>query len=148
MQNTLGLAAGIREHGTIYQPSGGARASYVDARDVAAVAAAVLTRRGHAGQTYDLTGPEALGYAEIAAILGRVAGKPVKFVDVPRDTARPALLSAGMAEWMADGVLELMDQMRAGRMDAVTDDVERVTGAKPRTYEQFAHDHAAVFKSA
>jgi uncharacterized protein YbjT (DUF2867 family) len=146
MQNTLGLAAGIREHGTIYQPSGGARGSYVDARDVAAVAAAALTRRGHAGQTYTLTGPEALSYADIAAILSRVAGKPVRFVDVPRDTAKPALVSTGMPEWLAEGVLELMDLMRAGKMDAVTDDVERVTGAKPRTYEQFARDHAAVFR--
>jgi (4-alkanoyl-5-oxo-2,5-dihydrofuran-3-yl)methyl phosphate reductase len=69
-----------------------------------------------------------------------------EFDDVPRDTAKPALVSTGMPEWLAEGVLELMDLMRAGKMDAVTDDVERVTGAKPRTYEQFARDHAAVFR--
>ena len=147
MQNTLGLAAGIRKHGSIHQPSGGARASYIDTRDVARTAATALTRRGHEGQTYTLTGPEAISYADIAAILSRVAGRPVKFVDVPRDTAKPALLSAGMPEWLAEGLLELMDLMRAGKMDVVTDDVERVTGTKPRTYEQFAIDHAAVFGS-
>jgi uncharacterized protein YbjT (DUF2867 family) len=145
MQNTLGLAAGIREHGTIYQPSGGARASYVDTRDVARAAATALTRRGHEGQAYTLTGPEAISYADIARVLSGVAGKPVKYVDVPRDTAKPALLSTGMPEWLAEGVLELMDLMRAGKMDVVTDDVERVTGTKPRTYEQFARDHAGVF---
>jgi uncharacterized protein YbjT (DUF2867 family) len=68
----------IRAQGAFHFPSGGARISHVDVRDVAAVAAAALTRTGHQGKAYALSGPEPLTYAEIATKLSAVLEKPVR----------------------------------------------------------------------
>jgi uncharacterized protein YbjT (DUF2867 family) len=57
--------------------------SIVDVRDIAAVAAVALTQNGHAGKTYDITGPEALTHHEMASLLITALGKTVTFVDVP-----------------------------------------------------------------
>ena len=55
------------------------------------------------------------------------------------------MLAGGMPPWYADAISELMDDYRAGKMSAVTDDVERVTGRPARTLEQFVQDHRAAF---
>jgi uncharacterized protein YbjT (DUF2867 family) len=146
LQNLLGSAASIKSQGAIYQPGANERASHIDTRDIAAVAAAVLTDPArHIGQAYTLTGPESLTFQQVADILTRVTGKPVKYVDVPRDAAKQAMLGAGMTERYAEAISELMDDYRAGKMSAVTPDVERVTGRKPRTLEQFVTENRAAF---
>src|SRR2546422_6607199 len=60
-------------NGAIYLPWGNGKASFVDARDIAAVAAETLTASGHEGKTYTLTGPAALGIADVAKILSNAA---------------------------------------------------------------------------
>src|SRR5260370_19438183 len=69
--------------GTIYLPWGNGKASFVDTRDIAAVAAEALTSDGHEGKTYTLTGPAALGIAEVASILSEGAGREINYIDVP-----------------------------------------------------------------
>jgi uncharacterized protein YbjT (DUF2867 family) len=144
MQNLLGLAGMIRG-GTIYQPAGAGRSGYVDTRDIAAVAAAVLTTPGHQGKTYTLTGPEDLSFREIADRFSDVLGRLILYVDIPPEAARDAMLKSGMPAWNVDGVLELMAALRADRLSFVTDDVRRVTGHRPRTLEQFIRDHETHF---
>jgi len=147
MQNLLGVAETIKSQGAIYQPGADERASHIDIHDIAAVAAAVLTNPArHIGQAYTLTGPESLTFHQVAEILARVIGKPVKYIDVPRDAARQAMRDAGMSPQYAEAITELMDDYRAGKMAAVTVDVERVTGKKPRTLEQFAAEHRSAFQ--
>src|SRR5215211_3098346 len=82
MQNLLGQARQIAATGNIFQPVGDARASFIDTRDIAAVAARALTEDGHEGQTYTLTGPEALSYHDVAAKLSRATGREIKYVPV------------------------------------------------------------------
>jgi uncharacterized protein YbjT (DUF2867 family) len=145
MQNALRLAGTIKSQGAIYQPAADAAASYIDTRDIAAVAAKGLTTRGHEGRIYTLTGPEALTQAQLAEILSRAVGKPIRYVDVPRDAGKQAMLDVGVPQWQAEAVSQLMDDLRAGRMARVTDDVREVTGRVPRTFEQFAHENRAAF---
>src|SRR3954466_2737022 len=78
--------------GVIYLPWGEGKASFVDARDTGAVAAETLTADNHEGKTYDLTGPEALGIADVARILSTVAGHDIRYIDVPEAAARDAML--------------------------------------------------------
>src|SRR5207244_6729862 len=82
--------------GTIYLPWGNGKASFVDTRDIAAVAAEALTSDGHEGKTYTLTGPAALGIAEVASILSGMAGREINYVDVPESAARDGMLQAGL----------------------------------------------------
>jgi uncharacterized protein YbjT (DUF2867 family) len=116
--------------------AGAARISMVDARDVAAAAAVVLTESGHEGRHYDLTGPEALSYSEIARRLSRAIGWPTTYVDAPDDVVRDALLRRDMDEWLADAEVELFANYRRagpfGYASAVTESVERLTGQAPR----------------
>ena len=133
--------------GLLQAPIGDARVSVVDARDIAAVAAAALSEAGHEGKTYTITGPQAVGHDEIAAALGRAAGHDVRFETMPPETFGAVLKGFGMPEWQAEGLLEDYAHYDRGEAAAVSPDVERVTGKAPRSVDDFARDHAAAFRA-
>src|SRR5213080_2014107 len=135
-------------NGAIYLPWGNGTASFVDARDIASVAAKALTSDGHGGRIYTLTGPATLGIAEVALILSEVAGREFKYVDVPEAAARDGMLQARVPPWQAELVLELHAINKQNRWSAVTSDVEKVTGTPPTDFAQFARDHADKFRSS
>jgi uncharacterized protein YbjT (DUF2867 family) len=134
--------------GTIYLPWGNGKASLVDTRDVAAVAAEALTSDGHEGKTYTLTGPAALGIAEVASILSETAGREITYVDVPESAARDGMLQAGVPQWQVEPILELHATNKQNRWTAVTADVEKVTGKPATAFAQFARDHAESFRAS
>jgi len=134
--------------GTIYLPWGNGKASLVDTRDIAAVAAEALTSDGHEGKTYTLTGPAALGIAEVASILSEVAGREINYVDVPESAARDGMLQAGVPQWQVEPILELHATNKQNRWTAVTADVEKVTGNPPIDFAQFARDHVEKFRAS
>lgn len=125
--------------GTFYADAGQARLSMVDTRDVAAVAAVVLTEPGHAGAAYDVTGPEALSYGDVAAKLTRTLDRPVRYVDAPDDAVRQALLGFGLSEWFAGALVGLYQDYRRSGADGyaarVTDTVPRLTGHPARSLD-------------
>ena len=146
MQNSFMFAHTIRAQGAFYAPLGDARVSYVDARDVSAVAFRALTEDGHEGQAYEITGPDALSYHDMARLFSSALGKEVKYVDVPMEAARSSMLGMGMQKWLVDALLELFNFYGEGRADQVTDVVRKVTGKEPITFAQFVRDHAQAFK--
>jgi uncharacterized protein YbjT (DUF2867 family) len=131
--------------GNIYLPLGTGACAYIDARDIAAVAAAVLTEEGHYGKAYELSGPEALTTAEAAAAIGAASKRDVHYVDVPEAAASKAMLDMHMPGWMVDGMMELHGIVKAGYASTVSPLVEKLTGKAPRTFAEFARDHAAVW---
>jgi uncharacterized protein YbjT (DUF2867 family) len=145
MENLLAAADTIREEATIAAPAGGGRVGFVAARDVAAGAARVLTSPGHDGAMYVVTGPEALGYADVAARISAVFARQVDYEDQPADRARELMLATGMAGWEADGNLELFEWVREGGADTVTDTVREVTGDDPRPVQDWLNDERASF---
>lgn len=147
MQNLLGQARQIAATGSIHQPLGDARASFIDARDIAAVAARALTGEGHDGQTYTLTGPEALSYAEVAAKLSEASGRVINYVPVTPEQFRAGALAAGLPEWLVSALERLNELFASGRAAEVTDAVRRVGGKEPTTFEQFARDYAEAFRA-
>ena len=146
MQNLLGQAGQIAATGRIFQPLGDARASFIDTRDIAAVAARALTEGGHEGQTYTLTGPEALSYHDVAARLSAAAGRDIAYVPVTPEQFRKGALAAGLPEWLVSALERLNEIFASGRAAEVTNDVRRVARREPTTFEQFARDHAAAFR--
>jgi uncharacterized protein YbjT (DUF2867 family) len=133
-------------NGAIYLPWGNGTASFVDTRDIASVAAEVLTSDGHEGKIYTLTGPAALGIAEVARTLSEVTGREFKYVDVPEAAARDGMLQAGVPQWQVELVMELHAVNKQNRWSAVTSDIEKVTGAPPTDFTQFARDHVEKFR--
>ena len=146
MQNSFMFAQSIRSQGAFYAPFGDAKVSYVDARDVAAVAFHALTGDGHEGKSYEITGPQALSYHDQAALLSAALGREVKYVEVPPEAARAAMAGMGMQEWVADALMELFNFYKDGRADQVRDTVREVTGRAPITFAQFAEDFAQAFQ--
>jgi uncharacterized protein YbjT (DUF2867 family) len=134
--------------GTIYLPWGDGKASFVDTRDIAAVAAEALTASGHEGKTYTLTGPAALGIAEVASILSSEAGREIHYVDVPEAAARDGMLQAGLPQWQVDALMELHAINKQSRWAAVISDIEKVTGSPAIDFSQFARDYADKFRAA
>lgn len=134
--------------GAIYVPWGQAAASFIAGGDVALAATAALTKPGHEGKAYALTGPEALTIARAAKIIGEVSGRNVTYVDVPEETAKQAMLDFHMPPWMVDAMMELHAIDKAGYGAAVTDDFTKLTGDKPRDFLSFARENAARWRIA
>ena len=116
----------------------------VDTRDVAAVAAALVTESRHQEGVYDVTGPEALSYQDVAGKLSSRLGRRINFVDVPDDAVRQTLIGFGMGEWMAGGLVDLFQEYKRSGTDgyaaAVTDTVQRVTGRAPRSLDMMLEE--------
>ena len=125
------------EQGVIRGPAGNGRVAAVARADVADVATAVLRDpTTHAGATYELTGPEALTMAEIAARAGKVLGRRLSFHDETVDEAYASRSSYGAEQWQLDAWVSTYTAIRNGEVARVTDDVERLTGHPARTLEQ------------
>jgi uncharacterized protein YbjT (DUF2867 family) len=145
MENLLTNAESVIRDGAVYSPLGDATISAISIQDIAAVAAEVLTGTGHEGKTYTLTGPDSIGYADIASILGEVIGRTVLYVPVTFEATRHGMIQAGIPEWLADDLLGLMKTWAGGKGDRVTHDVEMIIGRKPITLWEFFECHKDLF---
>jgi uncharacterized protein YbjT (DUF2867 family) len=115
MQNFVNfLSQMIREQGSFYLPAGDGKVSFVDIRDIAAVAVQALTNDNHGGKAYTITGPEAISYEDAARILSEQVGKKISYVNVSEEQTREGMKSMGMDEWFINSMMELHDITRMG----------------------------------
>ncbi|MCX4399174.1 hypothetical protein OG887_02370 [Streptomyces sp. NBC_00053] len=131
MQNFFTGDGGFTHSGALAGPYGMGRVAYIDAYDVAACAAALLTGPLGGGDAYALTGPEALTHEEIAAKLA------IPFHDLTPKKASEDLRVQGLPGWFVDDLLRLYADMAAGSMAEVTTAVRDLTGCPPRTFDEF-----------
>lgn len=146
MQNSFGGAATVASNGTLYSAMGEGKIGHIDTRDIADVAVAVLTSEGHEGQSYILTGPEALSMAEVAARLSTALGKTIEYVDLPPDEAKARLIATGMPDSNAEVWVKLAGMISMGIAAMVTPAVKDVLGREPRSIDQFAKDFSTALK--
>lgn len=132
--------------GLIRLPAGDARVSFIDARDIAAVAVAALLRPGHEGRTYELTGPAALTYTEVAAELSRAGGRPYRFESVPLADYEKDMRARGEAAWWIEEHVDLFRRMLAGENARVTGQVRRITGRAAIPFADFVRDHRDLIR--
>ncbi len=116
------------------------------ARRHRAAAAVVLTEEGHAGRTYDMTGPEALTLHEAAAQVAAVAGRPVTYEPETLEEARASRAPSGAEDWEIEGWVTSYAAIAAGDLERVSDDVERLTGRAPMTLAQFLRDNPDSYR--
>jgi uncharacterized protein YbjT (DUF2867 family) len=138
MANTLHWAGTIRAEGAVYAAYSQGRIAAIDERDIAAVAAAVLTTSGHEGQTYRLSGAEPISVSEQTEILADVLGRELRFVEIEPAAARQAIMDYGVPAEMADAIMALRATALEAFTSVVHPTVEVLTGAKPATYRQWA----------
>ena len=144
MQTTRGMLA---PDGALYVPVGDGRIAWIDVRDVASAAVRALTEEGHEGRAYELSGPQSLTFADVAATLSAATGLAIEHVDVPTDAARDGMLAAGMPGWQVEASMAMLEMMREGGLDVASDDYERLVGVPPHSFDDFARDFAGDFQS-
>lgn len=142
-------AASVKDDGVLQLPQGYGKTSYVDARDVARVAAEILMEpERYKYNEYDITGDSALSNNDVAGILSSVTGKHIRYVPIEDSIAIKWLRTMGMSEWMIESMMSLHRYTKDGRAATVAKTVKEITGVYPVTMEQFVKEFARVWKSA
>jgi uncharacterized protein YbjT (DUF2867 family) len=138
------------------QPSGGflllplnsAKVSYIDARDVAAVAEkTIIDNVNHVDKVYEITGPYSLSLENVAEVITNVTGHHVGYIPLEEETALHVMESLGFPTWIARVLIELYEQQRMGHNEQVTNTLAEILGRKALPFEIFAHDHTEQLKN-
>ncbi len=137
------LLPAIRATGALRIPAGDARLSYVDTRDIADVAVAVLTGEERGGRAWTLTGPESLHHRDVARHLSEASGAAIRYEALTEEQAAGQMAAAGLGAARVERLLGFYRRVRAGFGAAVHADVERVLGRPARPFTGFAADWAA-----
>jgi len=148
MQNWLGeLATTIKAERRIYQATGDGKKPFIDVRDIAAVAYTTLTApAAHNGQTYLLTGGEAISYSRVAEAISKVIGEEIAYIPLSQEEARIRMEQQGMPVWGIQTFLSIAEAQRMGKAEFVNDAVHRILNRQPITVEEFAADNADSFR--
>jgi uncharacterized protein YbjT (DUF2867 family) len=148
MQNLIAyFAPSIRAQGAFYQSTGDAKISHIDLRDIAAAAAAILRSPAqHGGKIYELNGPEALSYAEVAEKISKATGRQVQYVDIAPDAQRKVLLDMGMPDFLVTALLELQEYYASGKASKVDGTLESLIHRAPMTTDHFLKENADQFR--
>ncbi|ETK34380.1 NAD(P)H-binding protein [Microbispora sp. ATCC PTA-5024] len=145
--NALEWVPSIKNEGFVLDAIGPGRSAPIDPADIAAVAGLVLTEDGHGGQTYTLTGDEALTVAEQVAIIADTIGRDieVRAAASPEEIVRSRYPN-GAPRPLADAILEAAAIMRADTTGVRTDTVQRLLGRRPRTFADWCTRNADALR--
>jgi uncharacterized protein YbjT (DUF2867 family) len=140
----------IKNQNAFYLPAGDGKVSFVDVRDIAAVATEILLTKSSGSQqqknkAYDITGHDALSYSQAAEILSGGIGKKISYIDIGEEDARKGMKKMGMEDWLIDAIMEFYYIIRTGHASRTTNAIEQITGRKPVSLEQFVRDYASSF---
>jgi NAD(P)H dehydrogenase (quinone) len=147
LENLIFFAAPtIQTEGKIYLPYGEGRHAPVAGEDLARVAVSILIDpAAHRGKTYVPTGPISLSLPEMAAVFARVLSHPVEYEDIPVERWRHTLSDLGLSPHFVEHLARIAEAHQRGEFDALTDVVETVGGAPPKSLDAFIRENAAIF---
>jgi uncharacterized protein YbjT (DUF2867 family) len=130
----------------IYLPAAGGKVSFVDARDVAAVAADLfMPGANHVGKIYNLTGPQTYSMYKVSEILSRVSGLHIGYVESSKENAAIAL-KGKIADWRLGYLLDYMEYLFQGTGATVTSTIEQIAKIEPVSFVDFARDYAQTIR--
>jgi uncharacterized protein YbjT (DUF2867 family) len=145
MSNALDWAEHIRTTGEVREPFPKALSAMVHEGDIGAVIATALTQDGHHGQTYLLTGPEALTKPDKVRILGEALGRDLRYVELTEQQAREKWAAEGHSPDTIDFFVWVHGDPPVEGYTVVPT-VEKVLGRPARTFAQWAAEHVADFR--
>ena len=147
MQNFINEHLGsMRSRGLFYHPVGTGRVSYIDAGDIAAVAARALTEPGHENRIYPLTGPEALDTHEVAGLFSKLAGREIRCVEVSIEASRDAMFGFGLPVTVVDAIAEWYRHMRENKLAEVSPAIQKITERPPHRFCDFVTERGELFQ--
>jgi uncharacterized protein YbjT (DUF2867 family) len=148
MQNVSGIhSEEIREEDKIFIPAGRSKTSFIDAADIGLSIAVLLHEpEKYKNTAHTITGPEALDYYQVAAILSRITGRKITY-DKPGYLKYRSyyIKKRGLDKGFVNVTIALYFMTRMGTAKKVTDDFYKLTGKKPRTFENFVRDNINAF---
>ena len=132
--------------GVIDHYIGDAAVSWIDARDIGAVGATVLVEPGHENRAYTLTGGEALDHHQVAAVLSAVAGREIRYTARSHDDTQEAMRAAGYPESTIEYSIETYRYIERGECARISPIVSQILGRAPIRFEEYARDHARLWR--
>jgi uncharacterized protein YbjT (DUF2867 family) len=147
MQNLLALAPQVKNTRGFVMSAGDGQVGMIDARDVAAVAAAIVTAPApHASKTYWLTGPDLVTYADVAETVADAVGHPVGYRRISPAEHRELMIRAGLPEPVATSNAQAFGLIAEGDAAWLSDDVESLIGNRPRGLRAFVAGQVKAFE--
>ncbi|MBY0452974.1 MAG: NmrA family NAD(P)-binding protein, partial [Bdellovibrionaceae bacterium] len=132
---------GIQQQGKILLPAGKAKTSFIDAHDISAVVAKLLTTDQFNNKDFDITGPQALDHDEVAKEISEVAGKKIVYQETQPEDLRKGLLAAGLPEDYSAFLVMIMGFLREGYNSKITPYVKEILGREPRTIKDYTKEN-------
>ncbi|MGB6513153.1 MAG: SDR family oxidoreductase [Mycobacterium sp.] len=145
MDNFLNWADAIKADGLIRCAAGEGVIPFIHCDDIADVAIAAMTEPHYAGQSLPVTGPEALSFADMTAKVGAAIGRELRFEPRSEDDERRAQAAWGSPQAVIEARLSIFRAMREGRLTAVSDNVTKILGREPISFDRWAHQNTAAF---
>jgi uncharacterized protein YbjT (DUF2867 family) len=142
----------IGSQNIFYFHGGDIKISFIDARDIAAVAVKTLLDfeegpNNYSNKSYNITGQESLSYSQAAEILSQELGRRISYIDISEEDARKGMVQSGMSNWLIDIIIDGLNYIIRGDYGSQTSPVfEQITGQKPISFDQFVRDHSRYFK--
>jgi uncharacterized protein YbjT (DUF2867 family) len=146
MQGLIAFGQSIKHEGKFYGSLGNAAVSAVDIRDIAGVAAKVLTETGYENKIYNITGKDSLTHYQMAEIFSSILETKITYVDLNSEQMQGALTVAGFPEWQIGGLIEDYAHYARGEASEIFNTVRDITGKQAIGFEQFVRDHLTFFK--
>jgi len=155
----LNACPGFIASGVWLTSTQGGREAMVWREDCVNCAVAVLTENGHENKTYPVTGPNRESFAEVAAMLAELTGRPIRLVEtddagmyahfdalgIPREPVDDQTVSG--IPWNSDDMVSFERAIREGFLDVCTDDVQRLTGRLARSVRELIHANADILRN-
>lgn len=138
----------IQSSGGITLAAGSGRTSFVSTTDIAAVAVKVFTEPTLQQRAYELTGDDPMSHTAVAAAITRASGRPVNYHAIDEDEMRAAGRRAGFSPGRLEYLLVLYGLVRDGSAARVTSTVKDLLGRDPVSFNEFAAEHAHIWKVA
>jgi uncharacterized protein YbjT (DUF2867 family) len=146
MSNALWWAAPIKAEGIVRSATGDGKIPFIHSDDIADVAIKALTTREYCGESLPITGPEALSYAEMTTRIAAVIGKSLKFQPISEEQERQQMIAGGDTPEVVAAHVSIYRAILEHRLATVTDNVHRVLGRKPITFDYWVQENAAMFR--
>ncbi len=138
--NTFWLQ-GILEQKKILLPAGTAKVGFIDARDISAVAAKLLTTDTLANRDFDITGPQSVDHHEVAQAISKATGKNIIYEEIAPATLQKSLLSVGLPKDYVEFLLMILGFLREGYSAGINNNVKTILGREPKGLEQYTNDY-------
>lgn len=132
---------GIQTQDKILLPAGTAKVSFIDSRDISAVAAKLLVSSEFDNRDFDLTGSESIDHSQVAAEISKGAGRKVSYQEIKPEEFKQGLLGAGLPEAYANFLVLIFGFLREGYSARTTDAIKKITGREPRKVAQYVTDY-------